>query len=246
MKLMGGRCTYLLWFWFLGAVHLCLAGCAKKEGDTCEGQAMHCLNEKEALSCGKGKLVKIACGGKGGCKQDEKNVSCDVSANKPGSACSESLEGQGACSEDNASLVLCQKGKFLDVPCRGKKGCRKTDTGFDCDNSLASLGDTCVDGQGAVCAVNGKSRLSCADGEMQKDMDCLGKQGCRTEGKKVLCDLTVARKGGRCEGEGAACSRSGKSLLLCKDGKFVHERDCAQDCKVKPAATQGARRAICP
>jgi hypothetical protein len=228
------------------AMFLCsLTACEKKEGDSCKKGALRCVDEKSALSCDKGKLVTINCGGKDGCQKKDKRTSCDVSGNKPGSACTDSLEGKGGCSEDKSSLVKCKGGKFVEVACRGKKGCSSTDGGYACDKSLALEGDACSGGKGVLCAVNGKSRLACVDGEMKKDMDCLGKKGCRIEGKKVRCDLTVAKEGANCNGTGSACSSTGKKMLSCDGGKFVSKNDCKGGCKVLDGPGGKGSKIVC-
>ena len=160
-------------------------GCKPKEGDPCEKGKAVCLDGKTELSCQDGKLLAAPCKGPKGCATAGNSLTCDISANGAGDICSADDDGAAACSTDNKSMVVCEKGKYAVHPCRGPKAC-KEGTKVDCDESVAEVGDACT-GAGYKCSGDRKSLLQCKEGKAALDEKCPEGQTCKDQGNEVGC-----------------------------------------------------------
>ena len=142
-------------------------------------------------------------------------VAIQACTSKAGDACE---KGKGACKDNNTALA-CNDGKFIEVPCKGAKGCTIANDTLDCDLSGNQVGDICAkDQEGeAQCAADGKSYLVCKSGKFAVT-PCRGPGGCKYDGKTSKCDNAVGQEGDGCEGDSYVCSVDGKALLKC-DGK---------------------------
>ncbi len=136
--------------------------------------------------------------------------------------------GEALCPNKTAALT-CQGGKLTEVACRGPLGCTKYQEHANCDDSVASEGDTCM-GQSEeeyACSVDKKRALICKNGKFDRYLECRGKSGCALLGQQVSCDTSVAAKGDPCKIQGSsACSDDQKELLICRDRRFAHYRYC--------------------
>jgi hypothetical protein len=82
------------------------------------------------------------------------------------------------------------------------------------------LGGKCAAGQGAC--VDAKSGLYCGSDSTYKAMTCGGEHGCTAQGAKVMCDNDISAVGDGCDTPNdGACTADHKSLLQCKNEKFV-------------------------
>ena len=215
-------------------VAMLVAGCCRaRQGDPCSRGQAACADEHDELACEEGRFVRAPCRGPRGCKFDRGVVTCDVSANAAGDVCSKDDDGKASCTATAKERVECAEGKYRVLPCRGAGACKHEDGGVACDTSIAEPGDACdapPPGRGNhACSVDGKNLLACRNGEFVVEQGCRGPDACAVRGGVPVCDVSIADPGDACgsavEGK-HACSVDKKSLLVCKDGKFVEEQPC--------------------
>jgi hypothetical protein len=137
--------------WF--ALALMLACCKPRDrvGESCGmlTETAGCKDAHTRIICDQGTYIEEPCRGPKGCEEKEQpgggaivlsHVACDVSDNRDGDRCgrpsgSKTLkfggeEGQGACSSDRQSIVVCHDGRFERRPCHG---CLEQGSGISCD-----------------------------------------------------------------------------------------------------------------
>jgi hypothetical protein len=173
----------------LALLSLSAVACKKKVGDACtKGQAA-CLDDKTELACQDGKLVSAPCKGPNGCKIAEGKLTCDISANVAGDACSTDYEGHAQCGSDNKSKVTCAKGKYVSSPCRGPDGCKQQGDTAMCDISIAEIGDDCSNLKSGAyaCSVDKKNLLKCDNGKFAVEEKCTNAKGCQMKGDHAGC-----------------------------------------------------------
>lgn len=148
-------------------------------------------------------------------------------------ACSRTAGGkckpnEAICANKTTALT-CQNATLTEVACRGPLACTTFQEHANCDDSVASEGDTCM-GEGDeeyACSVDKKRALICKNGRFERYLECRGKSGCALLGHQVSCDTSVAVKNDPCKVQGAsACNEDQKELLVCRDGRFAHYRYC--------------------
>jgi hypothetical protein len=196
--------------------------------------------------CDDGKFVETPCRGKGGCSTKDQKTSCDISANRPGDACSIEDQGVAVCASASAMLA-CHGRKFENVPCRGPNGCEMVGDQPHCDQSVAEAGEACAKDGAKACATDKTRVLACASGRLQELYLCRGEAQCSAAAGKVACDQTVARLSDRCDkalSGHIACSEDKKSLIACKDERFVPAEKCKAGtvCTVTGQSTKCERR----
>ncbi len=140
-----------------------------------------------------------------------------------GSSCD---KGEARCLDPGRAL-LCEAGRFIESPCRGKNGCRLEPEGTACDVHENRDGDACSkDEEGAAVCADPTTLVSCRGGQYVRS-PCRGKGGCVEEAGHTQCDASVAKPGDACAAAGKnACSVSGKEVLACADGKLDKSYDC--------------------
>jgi hypothetical protein len=140
-----------------------------------------------------------------------------------GSSCE---KGEARCIDGQRALV-CQGEKFIETPCRGKKGCRLEAERTACDVSANQEGDACsTDEEGSAVCSDPSTLLACRKGTYVRT-PCRGKGGCVEEVGRSLCDATVAESGEPCAVDGKkACSTDGKQVLACAAGTMTSLYDC--------------------
>lgn len=147
---------------------------------------------------------------------------------KPGDDCK--TEGAQLC-VDKASSIVCAEGKWETLPCRGTLGCSSSGGEVTCQNDGYLAGEACDPAQDDhECSTDKKSDLKCT-GSHWKEVDrCLGPSACKSTAREVSCDNTVSEDGAPCISDGdTACSRDGKSLLLCSGNKMTVHEPCRGD-----------------
>jgi hypothetical protein len=80
---------------------------------------------------------------------------------------------------------------WVDIPCKGTRGCGRTGDDDACDDTLAAAGDPCPRSPPLdyACATNRGDALVCRDGHFDLWRHCRGPQGCRVlDGRNVHCD----------------------------------------------------------
>jgi hypothetical protein len=102
---------------------------------------------------------------------------------KPGGKCS--VDHEAEC-KDKGSVITCHEGKWLEMACRGPKGCSMTGKSVDCDQSLATPGEACETEGNPACASDKKGTVKCDKGKWVADRKC--DKGCEVKGNIVECD----------------------------------------------------------
>ena len=136
--------------------------------------------------------------------------------------------GEAVCANKTLALT-CTSGKLSEVACRGPIGCTTYQEHANCDNSVASEGESCMGetDEEYACSLDKKRALICKAGKFERYLECRGKSGCSLLGHQVSCDNSVAAKDDPCKVQGAsACTENHKEMLVCRDGKFAHYRHC--------------------
>jgi hypothetical protein len=214
--------------WLLAFCLVAGTGCKKKVGSSCEKGEARCQDRTTELVCEDGKFVATTCKGPGGCVENRESVTCDIAGNQPDSPCSKVEEGAASCVEEHR-MIACRGGRYRSVPCRGPKGCENEEGKALCDTSIAEPTDPCKDEGLKACSQDGKDVLGCQHGEMQGLYRCRGPGGCESKSGKLECDMSIVGLDDPCdktmEGKNA-CSMDGKSIAVCRGGKFVVDEKC--------------------
>ena len=218
-----------------------LVGCKPKAGASCKIETKEvCTSEKEALACHDGKWEEMQCRGPAGCAKEGSETVCDQSVAEDKDVCN--LAGDFVCTADKKGMLECTKNKWTFVQsCLGARGCVMEQKKVTCDNSVANLGDACREEDDYACAPDQKAALVCRGGKFVTASPCKGAKGCRVTGDKasgfkVECDDSIANVGDPCEREGHyACAPDEKSIVRCKDKKFVQDDKCRsrEKCQVR-------------
>ncbi len=102
---------------------------------------------------------------------------------KPGGKCG--VEAEAEC-RGKAAALTCHSGAWLELQCRGPKGCATNGSVVECDESLAEPGDACDHENNVACTVDKTSSAKCTGGKWVKDEKC--PKGCAVEGLLVKCE----------------------------------------------------------
>jgi hypothetical protein len=143
------------------------------------------VDRKSQLRCvGKHWQLEKACPGKHGCRRVSipvgrrgfrPELQCDQSVTEVGAACAK--EDQYACAPDFKRSLRCVKGSWRqDQVCRGREGCKETGDKVRCDDTLAAVGDACVQDGDQACSVERDARLVCKGQKMVLETKC--RTGC--------------------------------------------------------------------
>lgn len=139
--------------------------------------------------------------------------------------------GKYVCS-DPSSALLCQGGTFVNLPCRGPKGCTGRGSSSECDDDLASEGDACLStlNESYACSVDHKKELVCKDGKFQLARTCKGPKSCAIQGDTVHCDDSLIDVGDVCMEETGdanyACTPDRKTEVVCRGNKAEISNTC--------------------
>ena len=155
-------------------------------------------------------------------------MSCDISKNRAGDACSSADEGAASCLSAER-MVVCRGGKYVFAECRGAQGCANQAGRAMCDTSVALPGDGCNKEGLKACDKDGNQVLACKEGKMSALYFCRGEKRCEVAASKVNCDMLTAALGEGCapsmDGKNA-CSADGAGILVCKQGVFAEDEKC--------------------
>lgn len=130
-----------------------------------------------------------------------------------GGACE---KGEARCLDGNRALA-CESGKFIEVPCRGPKGCAAGPNSIACDIKQSRAGDRCSrDEEGTAVCADGQTLMACRAGQFVAS-PCRGPEGCTLLGEQALCDASVGLPGEACREDGKkACAVDHSVVLECK------------------------------
>jgi len=129
---------------------------------------------------------------------------------------------------------------WLEVPCRGPRGCARKGDVDECDDTVAATGDACPRNPPLdyACTADGAQALVCKEGRFGVWRACRGPDACKVEGgRHVKCDTTLGEPGDPCAQQGTyACSVDGKTMLTCDGSVFVAATSCRGPgaCHVEP------------
>ena len=146
----------------------------------------------------------------------------------PGSSCA---EHEARCLDASREIV-CDNGRFVETPCRGKAGCVTDDQlqRTSCDISGNRPGDTCTHGSEGVAVCQGEHAMLSCHGGTFVSVPCLGAKGCQMLGEQASCDQSVASPGDPCKKENAkACAPDASQVLACQNGKMAPLYFCRGD-----------------
>ncbi len=130
-----------------------------------------------------------------------------------------------------AALVCGESGVFVQVPCRGPKGCAPgtAEVAASCDFAVGAQGDACVTlphKARVTCTDDARTGLLCQGGRLVPAVDCT-RFDCRVDERRLECAAMTAAVGYACEREGETfCGEDARSLLRCRDGKLERHRLC--------------------
>jgi hypothetical protein len=136
--------------------------------------------------------------------------------------------GQAIC-EGTTTVLACQGGTFMEAQCHGAGGCSKLGTRVTCDDSIADVGDVCLESEteNRACSHDKTTSLLCQAGKFKAVQVCRGANACEIKGDFVTCDSSRAIKGDLCTAQGAfACAPDMKSRIVCNNGAFATDRAC--------------------
>jgi hypothetical protein len=134
-----------------------------------------------------------------------------------GSACD---EGEAHCLDAQRELV-CEAGKLVETPCRGKAGCSTVRETTSCDISGNRAGDPCSrTEEGAAACADPGAMVTCHAGKFER-VACRGPRGCQNVAGQPSCDQSVADIGDTCKQSGSkACSGDRQAVLVCGGGQL--------------------------
>ena len=119
---------------------------------------------------------------------------------------------------------------WREIPCKGAKGCSRSNVADECDDTLAREGDPCPPSPPLdyACTADRARALFCKDGRYALWRACRGPDACRVEdGRNVRCDTTLGEPGDPCGQQGTyACSSDSKAMLLCDGSAVVLASSC--------------------
>jgi hypothetical protein len=142
----------------------------------------------------------------------------------PGSSCD---PGEARCL-DATTEIVCEDGRFVVTPCKGKGGCSTLRERTACDISGNEAGDPCSKSdEGVAVCVTPEAMLACR-GRKLEQVACRGPRGCELVGAQASCDQSVAAAGESCTpaASSPACALDKASVLSCQDGRMTQLYRC--------------------
>ncbi len=113
---------------------------------------------------------------------------------------------------------------WVEVSCKGARGCARVGGADECDDTLAADGDPCSRSPPLdfACTTDLANALVCKEGRFGLWRRCRGPQGCQVVGgRNVHCDTSLGAPDDPCERAGTfACTVDRKTMLQC-DGKTL-------------------------
>lgn len=203
------------------------AGCKPKAGRACnpEGKEV-CAGKSSALLCLEGKWTPMACRGSKGCSGEGAVAECDQSVARAADACH--LESAVTCTEDKRQSLECKGNEWVQSEsCGGPQGCTRGVMGASCDSSIAKETDKCTHPGSQACSADKKARMTCTAGHFALAEHCRGPEACKSTGRRVVCDNSLAAVGEPCDlADNFACSTDFRSILVCREGKYAVDTKC--------------------
>ncbi len=141
----------------------------------------------------------------------------------PGSSCD---PHEARCLDAKRALI-CDDGKFVETPCKGKAGCCTVQERTTCDISGNQPGDVCSQGDEGVAVCAGDDAMLACHSRKYERVGCRGPRGCEMLGAQCNCDQSIAEVGEACKKQNAkACSVDKTQVLSCTDGRMTAQYQC--------------------
>jgi hypothetical protein len=122
---------------------------------------------------------------------------------------------------------------WVEVSCKGARGCATSGGVDECDDTLAADGDRCPHAPPLdyACGTDLVRALVCKDGRFGLWRRCRGPQGCQIlGGRNVHCDTSLGEPGDPCERAGTyACAVDRKTMLQCDGQALALASSCRGD-----------------
>ncbi len=204
-----------------------LGGCKPAEGKSCRQEAREtCVDAKNALVCHGGTWEPMACRGEAGCRKVGSEAECDQSAAAENDVCN--LADDVVCAPDHKSMLECKRNHWVKTSsCLGASGCALAGKTVKCDNSVATLGESCTHANDYSCSTDGKFELVCRDGKFAVSATCRGVKGCTVAERQITCDDTRAQLNDVCNRtQSYTCDMDGKAILVCRGAHYVLDETC--------------------
>jgi hypothetical protein len=119
---------------------------------------------------------------------------------------------------------------WVEVPCKGARGCARSGDVDECDDTVAQDGDPCPRNPPLdyACTQDRTKALVCKDGRFGLWRACRGPDGCLVEGgRNVRCDTTLGEPGDPCAQQGTyACSVDRLWMLSCDGTTLAQASSC--------------------
>ncbi|HXN33637.1 MAG TPA: hypothetical protein VN894_17330 [Polyangiaceae bacterium] len=143
--------------------------------------------------------------------------------------------------------VICNSDTWVEVPCRGQRGCARRGDSDDCDDTIAADGDSCPRNPPLdyACTADRSEALICKEGRFALWRSCRGPDRCEmVDGRTLHCDTTLGAPGDPCAQRGTySCSVDQKAMLVCDGSTLVPASSCrgSEGCHIQ----RGARKVDC-
>jgi hypothetical protein len=139
------------------------------------------------------------------------------------------IADQLVCGQAGGALV-CDSAKWVEVPCKGQRGCARRGDSDECDDTLAAAGDRCPRNPPLdyACTADRTKALVCKDGSFSLWRECRGPEGCQVaDGRNIHCDTSLGEPGDPCAQHGTfACSADRKTMLVCDGNTLAAASSC--------------------
>jgi hypothetical protein len=139
------------------------------------------------------------------------------------------IQDQLVCARSDTAVV-CDSGAWVEVPCRGQRGCARRGDSDECDDTIAAEGDPCPRNPPLdyACAADHSKALVCKNGRFALWRACRGPDKCEiVDGRNLHCDTTLGAPGDPCAQQGAySCSVDQQAMLLCDGTTLALASSC--------------------
>ena len=210
---------------------------AARPGQPClVDEQVLCNGERTAIACIEHTWRSARCRGATGCVR---SVAQDAAP--PDDLCDQLIADEHevcvtrddfTCAADGKALLACENHAWRTRQrCGGQNACTVKGKRVVCDNSVANVGDACIERDDYACATDLESALRCDGGTFTLASRCEGPKGCaiaRSEsGARVECDDSISAVGSACDREGHySCSVDLTRILVCRAHHFVSDDAC--------------------
>ena len=141
-----------------------------------------------------------------------------------------------ACAGTDRALVCeapapsATSGAWVEIPCKGARGCGRRGETDDCDDTVALEGDPCPRNPPLdyACTPDHARALACDGGRYGLWRACRGPEGCKVEGgRNIRCDTTLGEVGDPCGQAGTyACTADHQAMLVCAGAALAAASSC--------------------